>query len=253
MKNRRPLAAVASILFAGLAGLLAAPAAQAEVAKPTVVLVHGGFVDASSWTPVIRGLKKAGYPVVAVQNNVLSLKGDLEATQRAIDAAPGPVTLVGHSWGGVVITEAGVADKVKSLVYVAAFAPAPQESVIDLAKDYPAPGLANLQNAGGYLTLPAADLRAHFGQDLPQATVDLLVSTQAAVPGQVLGEKVSAAAWQAKPSWYVKTTQDHMILPALQDRMAQRIRAQVSTVNASHLAILSQPQAVVKAIVAASQ
>jgi len=178
------------------------------------------------------------------------------ATNRVIDAQKGDVVLVGHSWGGVVITEAGNNPKVKSLVYVAAFAPEAGQSVADASKSYaPAPGLKNLvADSGGFLTLTDADFKTYFAPDVSPAEVKLMAATQGPVQSKVFGEKVGdSAAWKSKPSWFVLAQKDQMIPPTQQADDAKKIHATVVKVNASHVPMVSQPKAVADAILAAAK
>jgi pimeloyl-ACP methyl ester carboxylesterase len=166
----------------------------------------------------------------------------------------GPVVLVGHSWGGVVISEVGRHERVKALVYVAAFAPSEGQSVAEMGKDYPpAPGFNHLvADKDGFLTLSGEGMTNHFAQDLPKAQTRLMAVTQGPVAAKNFEEKTTVAAWKAKPSWYVVTEQDHMIQPALQHSMAGKIAAHVVSVKTSHVPQLSQPRQVADAIVAAA-
>jgi pimeloyl-ACP methyl ester carboxylesterase len=220
----------------------------------TVVLVHGAFADGSSWNKVIPLLQARGFDVVAVQNPLTSLADDVAATQRAMESAPGPVVLVGHSWGGAVITQAGADDRVKALVYVAAFAPDAGQSVNDLLKLGPVPAWATSlrKDSAGFLTLPPAIVAKDFAQDLPAAEAKVMAATQGPWAERCTGDVLSAAAWKEKPSWYVVASNDHMINPAAQAHMAGRIHATVSTVSASHVPMLSHPDDVAAAIVAAA-
>jgi len=193
--------------------------------------------------------------VVSVQNPLTSLADDVAATRRVLDMQTGPVVLVGHSWGGVVITEVGQHERVKSLVYVAAFAPSEGQSVTDMAKDYPTPVGFNffVQDKEGFLTLSAEGITKHFAQDLPAAQTKLMTVTQGPVRGKNFEEKVTVAAWRTKPSWYVLSEQDHMIQPALEKAMAEKISAHVVRLPTSHVPQLSCPTQVADAILAAAQ
>ncbi|MBI3896904.1 MAG: alpha/beta hydrolase [Gammaproteobacteria bacterium] len=259
--HSRRLIAVSAAFVTALSASASAEAAQAaaplskgDQPMKSVVIVHGAFADASGWDKVIPLLQAKGLNVVAVQNPLSSLANDVDATKRAIDAQKGPVVLVGHSWGGVVITEAGANDKVKSLVYVAAFAPSAGQSVTDLTKDLPpAPWASSLiADAGGYVTLPAEVVTKSFAQDLPAAKTKIMAATQGPILGKSFDEKVASAAWEHKPSWYVVASDDRMIAPSLQQAMAKKIGATTSTVKASHVVFISQPQEVAAAIIAAA-
>jgi len=244
---KRSLPTLLVSLCALLAG--ASPAAAQEGGK-TVVLVHGAFADGSSWDKVIPLLQAKGLRVVAVQNPLTSLADDVAATKRAIDASPGPVVLVGHSWGGVVITEAGNDDKVTALVYVAAFAPDDGQSVADAAKDTPPPpGRASIKpDAVGFLSLTPEGMAKDFAFDVPAAQTKIMAVTQGPVNSKCFGEKVTTAAWKKKPSWYIVADKDRMIDPEQQKSMAQRIKAKTTVVPSSHVVMLSHPADVANVI-----
>jgi len=220
-----------------------------------VVLVHGAFADGSSWAKVIPLLEKAGLNAVAVQNPLTSLADDLAATKRAIAQQDGAVILVGHSWAGVVITEAGTDPKVAGLVYVAAFAPDVGEVVGDLGKDFPPPpGGAELRPAGdGYLTMTTKGVMEDFAPDLPGAQRRLIAATQGATNSAVFGAKVTNAAWKTKPTWYVVAANDRMIQPDLERKFAKTMNAKTLTLPSSHVAMLSHPAEVAKLIIEAAR
>ena len=220
-----------------------------------VVLVHGAFADGSSWAKVIPLLEKAGLNAVAVQNPLTSLADDLAATKRAIAQQDGAVILVGHSWAGVVITEAGTDPKVAGLVYVAAFAPDVGEVVGDLGKDFPPPpGGAELRPAGdGYLTMTTKGVMEDFAPDLPVAQRRLIAATQGATNSAVFGAKVTNAAWKTKPTWYVVAANDRMIHPDLERKFAKTMNAKTLTLPSSHVAMLSHPAEVAKLIIEAAR
>jgi pimeloyl-ACP methyl ester carboxylesterase len=251
-------AIAASLLLAGSVStsLAAEPASppRTTASTPTVVLVHGAFADGSSWNEVIPLLQAKGLKVVAVQNPLTSLADDVAFANRAIDAQTGPVVLVGHSWGGSVITQAGVNDKVKALVYVAAFAPSVGQTSLDGVKDFkPAPGLAHpIADAQGFLTLPAETVANDFAQDLSPQQTNLIATTQGAVRGANFAEPLTAAAWQSKPSYYIVAEQDRMIQPDAQRAFAKKIKAHVTTLASSHVPMLSKPQEVAEVIAAAA-
>ncbi|MFD5511566.1 alpha/beta fold hydrolase [Streptomyces sp. NPDC127051] len=211
-----------------------------------VVLVHGGFVDGSGWQGVYDALKADGYNVAIVQNPTLSLEGDVAATRQVIDGMPGPVTLVGHSYGGVVITEAGNHPNVASLVYIAAFAPDKDESVNTLISDPPpgAPVPPILPPNQGYLFLDRDKFAESFAGDLPRAQAEFMADSQVPWGVDALTGAVSQPAWRAKPSWYLVATDDHMIPPPAQLAMSERIGALTVEVAASHSVYVSQPDAV---------
>ncbi len=215
-----------------------------------VVLVHGGWVDGSGWEGVYKALKKNGYAVTIVQEATTSLADDVATTKRAIASQNGPVILVGHSYGGAVITEAGNDPKVVGLVYVAAFAPDRGESVSTLIKD-PVPGAPVppiLPPVDGYLLLDKAKFPASFAGDVSPEKAAFMADSQVPWGVSALGGTISEPAWRTKPSWYLLTTDDKMIPPVAQRAMAKRAGATVVEVKASHAIFVSQPQAVASLI-----
>jgi pimeloyl-ACP methyl ester carboxylesterase len=212
----------------------------------TVVLVHGGFVDGSGWQEVYRLLKEDGYRVSIVQNPTLSLQGDAAAAKRVIDVQGAPVILVGHSYGGAVITEAGNDPNVAALVYIAAFAPDTGESVNTLIGDPPpgAPVPPILPPQDGFLFLDRDKFHASFAADIPAEQAAFMADSQVPWGVDALGGTISEAAWRNKPSWYLVTTDDRMIPPPAQRSMAERTGATVVEVTGSHSIFLSQPAAV---------
>lgn len=226
------------------------PANLTAAAAATVILVHGAFADGSSWNKVIAQLQKKSVDVVAVQNPLSSLADDVAATQRAIDAAKGPVVLVGHSWGGAVITQAGSSSKVRALVYVAAFAPDAGMSANDLGKGSPVlPWQRSLVvSKDGHISLPADSIADNFAQDLPKPQTRILAATQGPTSAHLFDDKLSVAAWHDKPSWYIVTKQDRMIAPDAQRAMAHTIKARITEIDASHVPMLSQPDKVTAVI-----
>jgi len=237
--------------------LTSSPVANAEPAPKapvkTIVLVHGAFADGSAWDAVTPILEAKGFHVVAVHEPLTSLADDVAATKRAIEAQPGKVLLVGHSYGGVVITEAGNGDKVAGLVYVAAFAPDNGESVNDLGKGSPPPSwVTKLIVTDGFLSLPTEVVASDFAQDLSAAETRLLATKQGPIAARCFDDKVTTAAWHVKPSWYLQTDLDHMIAPAAQAFMAKRIGAKVTTIKASHVPMVAKPKDVANAILAAA-
>jgi pimeloyl-ACP methyl ester carboxylesterase len=240
-----------------LAVLLVPALASAADPKPqkTVVLVHGAFADGSSWDKVIPLLQTKGLKVVAVQNPLTSLADDAASAKRVIDAQSGPVILVGHSWGGTVITEVGGHDKVAALVYVAAFAPDAGESTADLGKDGPPPpGAASIRpDPAGYLYLTAEGVAKNFAQDLPAAQTRVMAVTQGPIFGKTFDEKVTNAAWRNKPSWFIVAEKDRMIQPALERAMAKKINASTTALPTSHVPMQSRPKDVAAVILAAAE
>jgi pimeloyl-ACP methyl ester carboxylesterase len=238
-------------LSAALALAAAGQAAAAE--QPSVVIVHGAFADGSDWAKVIALLQAKGVQVTAVQNGLESLAGDVATTRRVVENQKGRVVLVGHSWGGTVITDAGVTDKVAALVYVAAFAPDAGQSTAELGKGYPVPpGIASLvADSKGYLSLPAAALARDFAQDVPPAQAAVMAATQGPIQARAFDDKTTGAAWQTRPSWYVVSADDRMIPPDLERAMARKIGARVTTLPTSHVPQQSRPAEVAEVILAA--
>jgi pimeloyl-ACP methyl ester carboxylesterase len=222
----------------------------ASATMPAVVLVHGGFVDGSGWEPVYQILKTKGYDISIVQHPTSSLADDVAATKHVLATKTVPAILVGHSYGGAVITEAGNDPAVAALVYVAAFAPDLGESVATLIKD-PVPGAPVppiLPPQDGYLLLDPAKFAASFAADLPQDKAEFMASSQLPWGVPALEGKVSTPAWRTKPSWYLVASDDKMIPPPAQRAMSKRAGATVEEVNGSHAVYMSQPEAVVALI-----
>ena len=215
-----------------------------------VVLVHGGFVDGSGWKGVYQLLRQDGYNVSVVQNPTLSLEGDATVTRRVLDQQDGPTVLVGHSYGGAVISEAGTHPTVAALVYIAAFAPDKGESVNTLIADPPpgAPVPPILPPQDGFLFLDREKFPASFAGDLPLEEAQFMADSQVPWGVEALAGGVSEPAWRSKSSWYLVATDDRMIPPPAQRAMAERAGANVTEVPGSHSVYLSQPQAVANLI-----
>src|SRR6059036_4000409 len=220
-----------------------------------VVLVHGGFVDGSGWEGVYKILRKDGYNVAIVQNPTTSLADDVMATKLVMDGLDGPVLLVGHSYGGVVITEAGNDPKVAGLVYIAAFAPDKGESVSALIKDPPpgAPVPPILPPQDGYLFLDKARFASSFAADVSPDLAEFMADSQVPWGLEALSGAISQPAWKTKPSWYLVSTEDRMIPPDAQRAMSKRAGSTVVEVKGSHSVYVSQPQAVASLIESAAQ
>jgi len=225
------------------------------IAVKNIVLVHGGFVDGSGWEGVYKTLKRDGYTVAIVQNPTISLADDVAVTRRTIANQDGPVILVGHSYGGAVITEAGNDPKVARLVYVAAFAPDKGESVSSLIKDPPpsAPVPPILPPQDGYLFLDKAKFPASFAADVEPGTAAFMADSQVPWGLDALNGTISEPAWKTKPSWYLLTTEDKMIPPDAQRAMSKRAGATVVEIEGSHAIYVSQPQAVAALIETAAK
>jgi pimeloyl-ACP methyl ester carboxylesterase len=215
-------------------------------ARPTVVLVHGGFVDGSGWRGVYDRLKADGHHVSVVQNPTLSVDGDVAATKLVLDDIDGPVVLVGHSYGGVVITETGTDPRVAGLVYIAAFAPDKGESVNTLIADPPpgAPVPPILPPRDGFLFLDREKFHDSFAGDLTNEDAAFMADSQVPWGVDALGGAVSEPGWRVKPSWYLVATDDRMIPPPAQRAMAERAGATTTEVSGSHAVYVSQPGAV---------
>ena len=211
-----------------------------------IVLVHGGFVDGSGWEGVYSILKKDGYNVSIVQNPTISLKDDVAVTKRILAAQDGSAILVGHSYGGAVITEAGIDPKVAGLVYITAFAPDKGESVATLIQNPPpgAPVPPILPPQDGYLFLDRAKFPASFAADVNAEKAAFMADSQVPWGVEALNGKISEPAWKAKPSWYLIVTDDKMIPPDAQRSMSKRAGSTVVEVKGSHAIYVSQPEAV---------
>lgn len=230
---------------------LFAVGSHAAPAQPSVVIVHGAFADGSDWAKVVPLLQAEGIKVTVVQNPLTSLADDVAATQRVLNNQDGDVVLVGHSWGGTVISQAGTDQKVRGLVYVAAFAPDAGEATKDLGKDFPAPpGTKDIAaDKNGFLYMTRQGMATGFAQDLPAAQTDIMTATQGPIRASAFGDVSSAAAWKGKPSWYVVAKEDRMIQPDLQRAFAKKLKAQVTEVETSHVPQQSRPADVAKVII----
>ena len=231
---------------------LAARRRSAAPKARNVVLVHGLFADGSCWSEVIARLQAAGINATSVQNPLTTLEESVAAAQRALALQDGPTVLVGHSFSGMIVTEAGIDPKVTALVYVAARAPDAGEDYTALAKKFPTPpASAGIVWSGDYGQLQAAFLR-DFAGDLPVAKARVLYAVQAPFARQLLAGKTAHAAWRSKPTWYAVSTEDRTINPDLERFMAQRMGAKTIEVKASHLSLISQPDIITKLILEAA-
>ena len=223
--------------------------------SPSIVLVHGGFVDGAGWEGVYNLLKKDGYNVSIVQNPTITLADDVAATRLVIAQTPGPVVLVGHSYGGAVITEAGTDPKVEGLVYITAFALDKGESVETLIKNAPpgAPVPPILPPQNGYLFLDKAKFRASFAADVSEAKAAFMADSQVPWGVVALSGSITEPAWKTKPSWYLVATEDKMIPPPAQRQMATRAGATVAEATGSHAIYISKPEAVAALIAKAAK
>ena len=226
--------------------------------KISIVLVHGAWADGSNWDDVVPTLLDAGLRVCAVQNPLTSLAADVEATHRAIDRMPGKVLLVGHSWGGAVITDAGRHDKVAGLVYVSGFAPDEGESLNDIlaagASTPPPEAFAGIEmDSHGFLWLTAEKMAGDFAQDLASDKQRTMTISQGPIAMSCFTDKMGVPAWRTKPSWYLVADNDRMIPPVAARAMAQRAGARVSSVPSSHVLMISRPTEVSALILAAAR
>ncbi|MEV7280558.1 alpha/beta hydrolase [Streptomyces sp. NPDC093111] len=274
--KRRTLALVLPATLAALVGAApvppAAPASVPAAAagtdrhepKPTVVLVHGAFADASSWSGTIRGLQHAGYPVLAPANPLRGLAADTAYLRSVLAAVDGPVILVGHSYGGAVISGAAVGDsRVRALVYIAAFTPDKGESAAELAAKFPGSTLGDTVNPRSYplpgggtgteLVIDEVKFHRQFAADVPTADAAVMAVTQRPVATAALEEKAGGAAWKTIPSWALVATADKNIPPAAQRWMARRAGSQVTEVEASHAVAVSRSAVVTRVILAAAR
>ena len=256
MRLTTMIGGVAFAMCAAASGANAQSAATTKVgsaaraAKPTIVLVHGAFADASSFQYLIPLLQKDGYNVVAVQNPLPSVPDDIATTKRLIDAQKGPVVVVGHSYGGVVISGAAAGNpNVKALVYLAAFAPEANEPVGPLTEKYPtALGKALRPDAAGYLYIACDQVHNVFAADLPVGAAKVVCATQKPVHNSVFGASIDTPAWKTIPSWYLVSRQDRALNPDLERFYAKRMKATTSEIDASHVAFISHPKVVAKLI-----
>lgn len=242
-----------SSIVGAVAALSGGATYSAPTEMPSVVIVHGAFADGSDWAKVIPLLQAKGVQVTAVQNGLESLAGDVATTKRVIGNQKGKVVLVGHSWGGSVITEAGADEKVVALVYVAAFALDAGQSTAESGKGYPTPpGIAKLvADSKGYLSLPPAALAEDFAQDVPAAQAAVMAATQGPIQAKAFDDKTTVAAWKTRPSWYIVSASDRMIAPDQERAMAKKIGATVTTLPTSHVPQQSRPEDVAAVILAA--
>jgi pimeloyl-ACP methyl ester carboxylesterase len=230
------------------------PYSQSAVpATRNVVLVHGAFADGSSYARVIPLLEAKGLHVTAVQNPLTSLADDVAATKRALASQNGPVILVGHSWAGMVISEAGNDPKVAALVYIAALVPDEGQSSTDVVKPYPpSPGLAEAKpDAAGFLSLSRKGVDEDFVPDLPAAQRAIVYATQGPWNSAALDDKVADPAWTTKPSWYIAVN-DRMLPPEYEQAIAKHIHARTTTLTTGHVPMLSMPNKVADVIIDAA-
>lgn len=252
MIDRRTFVAAAGT--AAAAATLAGPLRAAGTPAKNVVLVHGAFADGSSWAGVIEHLQAAGKTVIAVQNPLTSLAADVATTQRALAQMDGPTVLVGHSYGGVVISQAGVDPKVSALVYVAAIAPDVGEDFGQLAAKYPpSPAGASFRLNAGFLALDPAGFVANFAPDVAPDKARVLAALQGPVAAGLFGEKTTEAAWKTKPNFYAVSAQDRVLNPDMERFLAKRMNATTVELAASHASPVSKPREIADLIIAAAK
>lgn len=219
-----------------------------------IVLVHGAFADGSSWQDVIPLLQAKGYHVTAVQNPLTSLADDVAATRRVLERQKGGVLLVGHSWAGAVVTEAGSAENVKGIVYLSALVPDAGESVADMMQKRNSPMEGLFPDHDGLVWLDDPKAYAHvMAADVPTARVVVLAAAQQPIAAASFSEKVTTAAWTKKPTWYLVTENDNALPTPVQKWLAQHIGASTTTIKSSHMSMIAHPRAVVDVIVQAAQ
>ena len=242
---------VAGVLFLGSSAV--SQTGDSMNKKLTIVFVHGLWADGSCWSKVINPLVDKGYKVISVQNPTTSLEDDVAATKRALDRADGDVVLVGHSWGGSVITEAGADPRVKALVYIAAYAPDKGETVGSLTESVAPTVLPGfLQSANGYVTLSKEGVVKAFATDLSPKEQDVVYAVQPPAFQEVFSDVSVNAAWRTKPSWYVVASEDNTINPELEKRLAKRANAKTTILKTNHVAMLSKPTEVLDVILDAA-
>ncbi|WP_207002377.1 alpha/beta fold hydrolase [Trinickia mobilis] len=243
------------VIFSAVLVAMGSTMAHAETgtAAKDIVIVHGALVDGSGWRGVYDILSKDGYHVSIVQEPLTSLAEDVDATKRVIDQQRGPVVLVGHSYGGSVITDAGADPKVSALVYVAALQPDKGEASGQLLQKFAAPNDAMRATPDKFFYMPPAKFRETYAEDLPPAEAQFLADSQQPLAQKAVAAPVPVAAWRTKPSYAVLTTQDHVVSPQLQRWMYQRSGAKVTEVSAGHAVYISHPDAVARVIEAAAK
>jgi pimeloyl-ACP methyl ester carboxylesterase len=224
-------------------------------AAATIVLVHGAWADGSSWNKVIPLLQAKGLPVVAVQLPLTSIADDLAVTKRLISSIEGPIVLVGHSWGGMAVTQAGDDPKVTALVYLSAFAPDVGESGSSLIGAHPAPPALStvVTDSAGFTYQTVEGMVRNVAPDVQEADARILAVTQGRLAASAFGQTATVAAWKTKPSWFIITVEDRVVSDELQRAEAERMAARVTVLHASHMSLLSQPGKVAAVIAEAAQ
>ena len=249
---------VAALLLASVTTTVTqaqSPGSKGGRAPVSIVLVHGAWADGSSWDKVIPLLQAKGYNVVAVHDPLSSLADDVATVKRVIHAQPGATLLVGHSYGGLVITEAGADDKVKGLVYVAAFGLDGNETINGLGKGQPPPPWQKelKVDEGGFSYFTPSGIAENFAQDLKPTEQKVLTATQGWTSMKVFDAHPGVVAWKTKPSWYIRAAQDRMIPPPAEEMMGKRMKAKLTSLDASHVVMLSKPKEVAAVILEAAK
>src|ERR1700730_4874565 len=254
MKMNRYTLAIALLACLQTPPLPHAGEGQVAPRARNVVLVHGAYADGSSWSEVIPLLQRAGLNVMAVQNPLTSLADDVEATRRILALQDGPTVLVGHSWAGTVISEAGVDPKVSALVYVAARAPDAGEDYAALAAKFPTPpASAGLVKSNGYAQLSKESFLRDFAGDLDPVRARVLYAVQGPISATLFASRTTQAAWKIKPTWYAISTQDRTTSPELEHFLAKRMNAKTIELKSSHVSLLSHPQEIADLILSAAR
>ncbi|MET0429073.1 MAG: alpha/beta hydrolase [Microvirga sp.] len=247
--NSIVIATIATAALSGAVSAMAAEAIPAGQAVKNVVLVHGAFADGSGWKNVYDDLSKRGYRVTIVQNPLTSLEDDVAATRRALERQDGPVILVGHSWGGTIITEAGIDPKVAGLVYVSALAPDAGETTAQQYQGFaPASEFVIESTKDGFGYVSPGSFKAGFAHDASDADAAFMRDSQVPINLSAFGTKLENAAWRSKPSWAVIATEDRAFDQAMLIHMAERIKARITKVSASHALFMTQPGVVADTI-----
>jgi pimeloyl-ACP methyl ester carboxylesterase len=252
--NRVNVTTVALLATLFSAGVADAQGTESRRGRPTIVLVHGAFADASGWQDLIPLLQDKGYKVVAVQNPLASLAGDVATTKRLIDAQVGPIIVVGHSYGGAVISGAAAGNpNVKALVYIAAFGPEAGEPVDAFLKKFPSElGASIAPDAAGFVYIGVDKYHDIFAGDLPRRQTRAMAVAQKPIFGGIFGQSSPVAAWKTIPSWYMVARQDRSLNPDLERFYAKRMNAHITEITSSHLPFISHPREVAKLIAAAA-
>ena len=247
------LLAAAAILCSGPVAAEGLPQGGSAPVAKNVVLVHGAWADGSCWSEVIARLQAAGLHVTAVQNPLTSLADSVAATRRALASQQGPTVLVGHSWGGTVVSEVGADPKVTALVYVAARAPDAGEDFVSLSREYPTmPARAGVQTRDGFTTLSEDAFLKFFANGIPRRQAEVLYAVQEPTAASLFDDRTTVAGWRSKPSWYAVSKRDQTISPDLERFLAARMHATTIELDAGHLSMMSHPKDVADLILAAA-